>query len=162
MRIILLVILVAAAGMSVSHHAVADEITTTNFSCGSARISVYNSPAKEAPYFVVRLKAPKGANYHPFLMTRDFFEVRCDTLQDGHPVLLANHICGGSACNEQNYTLIDTDTADKLLESATPEQAAKVLGHQVRLFSCHKFSRGAGIPANEYGEYCFVAAVDLP
>jgi hypothetical protein len=158
MRTFIFALVLALCGVLTSPHTLSAEPTTTDLSCGKWRTRVYNSPVKEAPFFVVHV----GNKIHPFEMTSEYFEIRCDAFVNGDPVLLINHHCGGSGCSSEVYTLFDPKTGDKLLDSATPRDTAKVLGHNVRQFSCNTtHCRGMTITPNASGEYCFLSPVEL-
>lgn len=159
-----LLVALLLVGVAVSRSGAAAE--TTHIRCGKTDFGVFNSPIKESPFFVLSLSGPGGLRFYPFLVTRDFLEVRCETTAEGSEVFLLNHVCGGSGCRD-NYGIIDTETGRFLLEPGdgfrgNDDEAARVLGHPVQPFTCtkkHSDTSQADEGAN--GEYCFHTPLEL-
>ena len=62
--------------------------------------------------------------------------VRCETTLKGDPVLLINHICGGSGCIESNFAIIDMVSLKLLLSADSPKKgnystAERILGKKI-------------------------------
>lgn len=148
----------------VSGGAIAEDNSTLH--CGSAEVGVFNSAIKGSPFFVLKVQAPTGWKYYPFLMTRDYFEMRCETRANGRKAILLNHFCGGSGCAESNYGIVDAETGKQLLEPeegyrGNYDRASRILGHPVKSFSCKTHSSTSLGEMGAEGEYCFRSPQEL-
>ncbi len=149
--------------LETSQGALAEEVTLR---CGNATASLFNSSVKGSPFFVLTVQVPIARKYYPYLMDREYFEMRCETKSDGKKVILLNHFCGGSSCVESNYGIIDAETGKQLLEPSAgfrgnDDQASRVLGHPVKPFSCKTFSKTSARTLGAEGEHCFMSSQEL-
>jgi hypothetical protein len=72
-----------------------------------------------------------------------WFEVACDASAKGEPVLIFQSYCGGSACVEEKYGVIDTRTSRLILAPskknvANSREGQRLLGKPVPRLSGHK------------------------
>jgi len=137
----------------------------TRFHCGNTSIVLYNSNVAESPFFVLTVANSGAVNYHVFPVTNEFLDVRCEKNKKGKDFLLVNHHCGGSACSESNYGLIDLSTGKEVLKPSeryhgNSDQVASILGKTISPFSCKKRSKGSSTP-NDKGEFCIVSPIVL-
>ena len=138
----------------------------TRFKCGNIPVVFYNSNVVESPFFVITVESPGIVNFHVFPVTSEFFEIRCEKDKTGKGFLLVNHLCGGTACAESNYGLIDLDTGKDVLKPdegyhGNADKAESILGKQIKPFSCAGKRLQGSSPPNEKGEYCFISPIEL-
>jgi hypothetical protein len=137
----------------------------SSFQCGKSRVQLFNSAKKETPFFVLTISGSSGEVYYPYLVEREFFEIRCENGAKSKVFILFNHFCGGSGCAETNYGIVDSDSGKILLAPGdrfvgNADKAAKILGAPVRRFSCEAFSKSSDAkPQN--GEYCYLSPIEL-
>jgi hypothetical protein len=151
---------------AVSGSAGAAELATVQ--CGQAWFSVFNSAVEASPFFVLSVRVPGKHVDFPFWMDREFFFVRCETTSKGTNVILLKHSCGGSGCATYNYGIIDTSTGSFLLgpgdgrrEGDNDQEAARLIGHPVRPFSCtKKYSMTSESKEDDYGDRCFLSPLE--
>lgn len=136
------------------------------FRCGNATASLFNSSVKGSPFFVLTVQVSTAWMYYPYLMDREYFEMRCETKSNGKKVILLNHFCGGSGCAESNYGIVDAETGKQLLEPGAgfrgnDDRASRLLGHPVKPFSCKWYSTSSTSIAGAEGEHCFMSRQEL-
>ena len=158
----LLTVLLLCCG--VGKGALAEE--TVNLRCGNVNVSLFNSPVKGSPFFVLTVQVPSGWKYYPYLMDREYLEMRCETKSNGKKIVLLNHFCGGSGCAESNYGIVDAETGKQLLEPGAgfrgnDDRASRLLGHPVKPFSCKTYSTTSAGAIGVEGEYCFRSSQEL-
>jgi hypothetical protein len=136
--------------------------------CGKTTVSLFNSAVKESPFFVLKIESPTAMFHYPYFMDREMFMLRCETSATGKMYVLFNWMCGGTGCNEGGFGLVDADTGKIRLEprgrwkhDGNADMALKILGHQIKPFSCEKFSRTSTGAPGAKGELCFVSPQEL-
>ena len=137
----------------------------TKFKCNNISVILYNSNVVESPYFILTIETPGHPNFHPFPVTEEFLETRCEKDVKGSVFLLVNHFCGGSGCSDSNYALIELSTGKEVLRASdryrgNANSAELILGKPITPFSCKEHSKGAST-LNDNGEVCLVSPIEL-
>lgn len=137
--------------------------------CGKATVSLFNSPIKTFPFYVLKIKVSRQEYRYLYDIEREFFMLRCEASATGKMYILFNWMCGGSGCNEAGFGLVDADTGKIRLKpkgrwrrDGNADKASKILGHPVQAFSCPVFSRASTGMLESTGELCFLPSLDSP
>jgi len=140
--------------------------TVTKFQCGESSVTIYNSNVIDSPFFVVTVENLHVFEHYSFRVTAEYLHARCEKNKRGKDFLLINQICGGTACAESNYGIIDLATGKEVLKPSAPyrgngNKAVAILGKQIKPFSTTgKPSAGSSSP-NEEGEYWLVSPLEI-
>jgi hypothetical protein len=136
-----------------------------SFSCGASQVEVFNSSDIKQPYFTIKISNTKHHLKLNYSMRNEFLFVRCDQTIKNQPVVLINHICGGTGCDENNFGIIDPIMLKQFVSPSQDmkgnfNEANKIMGKKIKPFTCKNYTRTSNAkPQN--GEYCYEAAVEL-
>lgn len=144
----------------------ADEnVPHDNFTCGASNVEIFNNKEVDQPFFFIKISNSNQSTTIRYSVRNEFLFVRCDSDFQKSPVVLLNHICGGTGCSESNFGIINARTLEVLL---TPTQdmpgngdkAKKIMGSEIKPFSCKSCSKTSeGSQGN--GEYCYISPIEL-
>ncbi len=106
-------------------------------SCGKARAVVIDAESAEKPYFTVTVTSANISKSYQFNIENDFINVSCDNKSDGSLVFVIRHTCGGSACSNHNFGIIDTASGEVLLTPSdrykgNAEKANAIMGKEIK------------------------------
>lgn len=135
------------------------------FSCGNAQVEIFNSNDIKQPFFLVKVSNKIRGKTIKYSMRNEFLFVRCGQDIKKRPLVLVNHICGGTGCDGYNFGVIDPNTLKVLLSPTQDmrgnyDQINKIIGTKVKQFTCNNYTKTSyATPQN--GEFCYEAAVEL-
>lgn len=112
-------------------------VNANTISCGKAQAVVIDAESSEKPYFTVTVTNARINRSYQFNIVNDFINVSCDNKSDGSLVFIIRHICGGSACSNHNFGIIDTASGEVLLTPSdrykgNAQKANSIMGKEIK------------------------------
>lgn len=108
-----------------------------SLSCGNTKAIVKDADSASNPFFTISISNGAVNKSYQFSIENDFINVSCDAKFDGSLVFVIRHFCGGSACNENNFGIIDVVSGVLLLEpddryKGNVQKANAIMGKEIK------------------------------
>lgn len=134
------------------------------FTCGTSQVEVFNGNDVKQPFFTIKISTTNRSISLNYSVRDEFLFVRCDSNSKNQPMVFVQHFCGGSGCAEA-FGIIEPKTLQVLLAPSKDmkgniSEAAKIMGHKIKPFSCKTYSRTSEGSQNN-GEFCYVSPLEL-